>query len=114
MTGGDATGAEVLHDARVRERVEVTAHHHGYSRHARNGGLKSNSPLALCPHHDRVKFISEHQGLNQLNVSILGVPVYVCVGHKDMLAVHARTVLDFKESGYANVVFEHDTIEHRI
>ena len=116
VTGRDAARTKVLDDARIGERVEITAHDDRDPGHPWDGGLESDPPLALSSHDDGVEFIREHQSLDQFHVGKLRVPVDMGVGYEDVLTwhVHAAGVLDLQQSGDANVVLEHDTIEHCI
>lgn len=116
VAGGYSAISEILHHTRVRERVEITAHDHGDTGHPGDRSLEPYPPLTLRPHDNRIQLISEHQSLNELHVCILRVPVNVGIGHQDMLTrqVHAGAVLDLKESGNADVVLEHDPVEHGI
>ena len=116
VAGGYSAVSEVLHNAGVRERVEITAHDHGDTGHPRDRGLEPYPPLTLRPHDNRIQLISEHQSLNELHVCILRVPVNVGIGHQDVLTrqMHAGAILDLEESGNADVVLEHDPVEHGI
>ena len=81
VVDGDTAVDKVLDHAGVGEGVEISAGHYGHARSAWDSRLESDPLLVLCSYHDAVQLVHQHDGLDELDVSELRVPVDVGVGH---------------------------------
>ena len=90
MRRGNSPRSQVLHDARVRQGVEITAHYYGDPWHSRDGGLEPDPSLRLSLHDNVVELVGKHECLDELHVCKLWVPVDVSVGYQDVLAGHVE------------------------
>ena len=113
----DAAVHEELQHAGLRQRVEIPAEDDRDPGHPGDGRLVADAPLALHLHHDGVQLVHQHDGLDELDVAVLRVPVDVGRGHQHVLgrglhAARARGLLELEQGSDANVVPEHDPVQH--
>ncbi len=103
VVGLDAPGAQVLDHARVGQRVQVGADDHGY---VAVDVLTLGLELACRLLDDHLDLVGEHEGLDELDVAVLRVPVNVSGAHEEHLSLavlvttvhHGLLLLHFKQS----------------
>ena len=88
MAGGNPTGTQVLHNTRVWQGVEITAHYYRDTQHPGDGCLETDPAFRLGLHDDVVEFVCEHECLDELHIGKLWVPVNVGVCYQDVLTGH--------------------------
>ena len=104
-----------VHDSRVRQGIQVSAHENRDARHPWDEGLVPDPSLALHALGNGFQLLHQHDRLYELDVSELWVPVYVGVGHQEVVGGAVELgggVLQLQQYGNANVVPEHDPVEH--
>ena len=107
---------EELDDAGIRERIEVATSNHRDAGGIGDGHLEADPTFRLSLHDDGVQLVHQHNGLDELHVCKLRVPVDVGVGHQDVLGRGMRIAIGGRghrqEGGYSDVVPQHHSVEH--